>query len=415
MKKLKKLYQSHTVRNSLIYTSDFVLQIVVLAAYAVLISRELGPASYGVFASITALSIIGSMFAGWGCDQILIKNVSANKESFRSSLGHGLLLILVTYPILLIILYGITYMVIPSGVVSIVSIVLFITADLIFTKILFLTKASFAVFERARNQLVINLFTALAKLLFLVLALKVSNEFNLNQWAFWYFISGLLSASFALLYTTKHLGLPKFIGLPAEFVLGFQLSIEQSSLASLKDLDKPIVVAMLGAEQGGHFAIAFRLVDAASAPVRGILYALYIKYFKVSNVSKKDSVALSLKVLPYLIIASLVIGIIIYCLAWTIPILLGAKYEQSVVIVQQLCLYPLLIGLFGTSIDLLRTVGQQFARTLIVIVSSILALPFLYLTLNQFGLIGASVSKLLALAIAVAVGWVVIYRAKRTF
>ncbi|ACT48695.1 oligosaccharide flippase family protein [Methylotenera mobilis] len=415
MKKLKKLHQSHTVKNSLIYTSDFILQIVVLAAYAVLISRELGPASYGVFASIAALSIIGSMFAGWGCDQTLIKNVSANPDGFRQNLGHGLLLILLTYPVLLAVLYGAAYLVIPNNVVSSLSIVLFITVDLIFTKILFLTKASFAVFERAKNQLVINLVTTSTKLLFLLLALKVSDGFNLNQWAFWYFISGLLSASFALSYTIKHLGLPKFSGCTTEFVLGFQFSIEQASLASLKDLDKPIIVAMLGAEQGGHFAIAFRLVDAASAPVRGILYALYIKYFKVSYVSKKDSVALSLKVLPYLTVVSLIAAVLIYCLAWTIPILLGDQYQAAVVIVQQLCLYPLLFGLFGTSMDLLRTIGKQFARTVIVIASSVITLPILYLSLSQFGMLGASFSKLIVLAIFVVAGWLVVYKAKLTF
>lgn len=412
MKRIAGVHKSQLARNSYIYTADFVLQILVQAVYAILISRELGPSSYGIFASITALAIIGSMFSGWGCDQILIKNVSVAQEKFRINFGSGLVLILLTYPILLPILFFIMYFLLHTSGVSSVSFFLFITADLLFTKIIFFAKACFAVFERPNNQLVINLLTTLTKLFFLLFALKVSSAFTLDQWAIWYFASGLIAAVFSLVYVTCHLGAPKFGLLKDEFVSGMQFCIEQASLAALKDLDKPILTVMMGSEKGGYYAAAFKLVDAASSPVRGMLYAVYIRYFKASQAGERAGLNVAFKVMPYLVVSSLLIGIFVYFMAWTIPLLLGQQYLPSVDLVKQLCLYPLLIGLLGTGVDLLRAIGQQLTRTYIMISSSLVTVPVLYLSLNYFGIAGAAYAKIAVLAMTVAAAWWIIQTVK---
>jgi len=410
---MKKVINSQIARNSLIYTTDFVLQMFVQAAYAILISRQLGPSSYGIFSSITAISIIASVFSGWGCDQTLIVNVSVAKEVFRRNFGSGLSLILFTYPILLALAFTVLQFTLSSPQVGILSLILFISADLLFTKTIFLAKACFVVFERARGQLVINLFTTLVKLLFLFLALQFSAEFTLNAWSTWYFFSGLMSACFSLIYVSHRLGTPQFSGLKSEFITGMQFCIEQASLATLRDLDKPIIVAMMGSEQGGYYAAAFKLVDAASSPVRGMLYAAYVRYFKFSRSSEKDGITFSFKVLPYLIAGSLIIGLFIYSLAWLLPLILGEKYRPAIGMVQQLSLYPLLIGLLGTGVDLLRGIGRQLTRTYIMIASSLAVAPILYVALHFFGIAGAAGAKIAVLALTVAAAWWVIIRIKR--
>jgi O-antigen/teichoic acid export membrane protein len=410
---LKKIHKSTVARNSFVYSADFMLQIFVQAAYVLIISRELGPSSYGVFASITAVSIIGSVFAGWGCDQILIKNVSVAKENFQRNFGSGFVMILITFPILLGILFCIFHFFLHTPQIETLSLLLLITADLLFTKIIFLAKACFVVFERAKNQLVTNLFTTLTKLFILLAAVKLSSAFTLDQWSIWYFVSGLLSASFSLAYVIYHLGRPQFGILKSEFVSGMQFCIEQASLASLKDIDKPIIVAMMGSEQGGYFAVAFKLVDAASVPIRGMLYAAYVKYFKLSHVNKKDGILFAFKVLPYLLIASLIIGLLMYFMAWTLPIFLGAKYHSSVEIVKQLCFYPMLIGLLGTCVDLLRSMGRQVTRTILMILSSLATAPILYWFLTYFDISGAAYAKIIVLDITVAIGWWIIFNVKK--
>jgi O-antigen/teichoic acid export membrane protein len=304
------------------------------------------------------------------------------------------------------------YFLLHTSEISSLSFLLFITADLLFTKIIFFTKACFAVYERPNNQLVINLLTTLTKLIFLLLALTFSSAFTLDLWAIWYFASGLIAAAFSLVYVTYLLGAPKFGLIKDEFVSGMQFCIEQASLASLKDIDKPILTVMMGSEQGGYYAAAFKLVDAASSPVRGMLYAVYVRYFKASQHGERAGLNVAFKVLPYLVWTSLLIGLFVYFMAWTIPLLLGQKYLPSVELVKQLCLYPLLIGLLGTGADLLRAIGRQLTRTYIMILSSLVTVPVLYLCLDYFGIAGAAYAKIAVLAMTVVAAWWIIYGVK---
>ena len=412
MKRLKGVHQSKIARNSLVYTVDFVMQILVLSAYALIISRKLGPSSYGVLASITAISVIGSVFAGWGCDQILIKNVSVAKESFKKYFGSGLMLILGTYPILLAILFLILHFSIPSSKIGTLSLLLFISAELLFTKVIFFAKACFVVFERAKDQLVINIFTTLTKLLFLFLAVNLPDSFTLDNWSAWYISSLFISAFFSVAYVIHHLGKPLFDNLRSEFVLGMQFCIEQASLATLKDIDKPIVVAMLGSEQGGYYAAAFKLVDAASSPVRGALYAVYIRYFEFNNKVHKEGIDFAFKVMPFLVFGSLIIGLLTYFFAWTLPYFIGNKYVPAVSMVRQLWLYPLLLGLLGTGVDLLRGIGHQLLRTYILIVSTLLSTPILYLFIVEFNIKGVAYAKIFGLSLTVLFTWWMIYKIK---
>jgi O-antigen/teichoic acid export membrane protein len=412
MKRLKGVHQSKIASNSLVYTIDFVMQILVLSAYALIISRKLGPSGYGIFSSITAISIIGSVFSGWGCDQILIKNVSVAKESFKKYFGNGLVLILVTYPILLTILFTILYFLIPISEINILSLLLFISAELLFTKVIFFTKACFAVFERAKDQLIINTFTTATKLLFLLLALEFSASFTLDSWSIWYISSLLISAFFSIAYVIYHLGKPLLNFLLSEFILGMQFCIEQASLAGLKDIDKPIVVAMLGSEQGGYYSAAFKIIDAASSPVRGALYAVYIRYFEFNNKVHKEGIDFAFKVMPFLVFGSLIIGLLTYFFAWTLPFFIGNKYVPAVSMVRQLWLYPLLLGLLGTGVDLLRGIGHQLLRTYILIVSTLLSTPILYLFIVEFNIKGVVYAKIFGLSLTVLFTWWMIYKIK---
>jgi len=181
-------------------------------------------------------------------------------------------------------------------------------------------------------------------------------------------------------------------------------------LAALKDLDKPIVVAVMNSEQAGCYAAAFKIVDAASSPIRGMLYAAYVRYFNFSKTRERDGIAFSFKVLPYLVIGSLIIGVFIYSLAWVLPMILGEKYRPAISIVQQLSLYPLLIGLLGTGVDLLRGIGRQLTRIYIMIGSSLATAPVLYLFLDLFGIAGAAGAKIAVLAATVTTVWWVIVK-----
>src|SRR5215207_3572419 len=97
---LRRLNSSRLAGNFLVYSADFGLRVLVQLLYFLMIVRFLGPAGYGVFASLTAITLFASTFSGIGCDQVLIRRVTRDREPFGLAFGNALSATLVTLPII---------------------------------------------------------------------------------------------------------------------------------------------------------------------------------------------------------------------------------------------------------------------------------------------------------------------------
>ena len=393
----KKILSSSLFKNSSIYTLDFSMQILVQICYIFIISKYLGPISFGIFSSVVAISIIASTLVGVGCDQVLIRNVSKSSESVQLNYGHGLYSIFLTFPPIGCLVLIFIYEFIDTGNLSELNLLFLISSDLLFTKIVFLSKSCFASHEIVSNQLYINLITTVLKLITLIFGLYAIGSFDLILWSYLYFISNLCSAIISYLFVVKKFGIPKFIVQFRELKLGFQFSLEQLSLTSIKDIDKPIIAYLGGAELAGVYSIAFRIADSSTAPIRGVLYALYVRYFKLSKAGGVNVLSLTIRTLPLLLFVGLILGLLIYfCSQWVSDIL-GSQYSQVSEILRLFCIYPLLFLILGTVSDLLRVLDRQHIRTILSVVGAI-AMPIsLYFGFNNFGIEGAVYAKLLVL------------------
>lgn len=396
---LRRIYFSSLFKSSSIYTVDFSLQIIVQICYIFIISRLLGPSHFGIFSSVVSISIIASTLVGVGCDQVLIRNVSHSVDGVKNSFGHGILSIFLTFPLLCLVVMILIYAFIDVGELTVINIILLVSSDLLFTKIVFLSKSCFASHEIVSRQLFINLISTLLKLFFLLLGLYVLPVFNLSSWTYLYFLSNFLSACIGYLFVIHQFGYPKFELKIKYFGIGSLFSIEQISLASIKDVDKPILAYLGGPEIAGEYAIAFRIADSASSPIRGVLYALYIRYFRISNASRVDAIRLALRVLPLLLIIGLALGLFIYISPLWLPSLLGPKYSNASSLLRYFCVYPILFLLVGTASDLLRVLGRQNLRTILSVAGAVGMPVLLYFGYTGFGVVGLIFAKLVVLAI----------------
>jgi O-antigen/teichoic acid export membrane protein len=411
---ISKVKQSTIARNSFVYTLDFSLQILVQAAYLLLLSRALGPANFGIFAGLSAISIIGSTFVGWGCDQVLIKNVAANRGAFAVNFGNGLIGIGISLPVLFVVCYLISAAMVKADSVSPVAICAIMLADLLFTKVLFLAKACFAAIERSKPQLVINIVTTLIKLVAAVLAVLVSPKLTAEQWGWWYCGSAAVAATFAVVMVLRQIEAPTFKFLPGEFKVGALFCIEFASLAALRDADKPIIVSVLGPEVAGYYSVAFRVVDAASTPVRGLLYATYTRYFRHAHEGTERGVQFGLNVLPYAAGFSAVVSLLLLVCSGLIPWLLGAKYEPAVNLIRWMALYPMLYALTGVSADILRAIGMQRTRIAILILAIPALIGVCWLGGHWAGSTGAAIGRMVVMAMVVVLSWWLVLRFKRS-
>ena len=66
------------------------LKIIVQAGYFILIARALGPAEYGAFVGTVALIALVAPFGSLGAGNLLVQNVSRNRELFAEYWGNAL-------------------------------------------------------------------------------------------------------------------------------------------------------------------------------------------------------------------------------------------------------------------------------------------------------------------------------------
>ncbi|EAV44807.1 lipopolysaccharide biosynthesis protein [Roseibium aggregatum] len=416
--KLKALYDRllglsrlPLVANTISYTINFGLQLVIQLAFFLFISRALGPEGYGLFVTITSVSIMAGFVVGLGSEYLLLQRVAVEPQSFGKYLGHSLIMMGLTFPLVLPVTLALLYSLIgdsvPLSTIAIISL-----TDLLFTKLVILGAQSYMAFDQARKQIVINILAAALKLAFLLVATMLPGTLTLDEWAWWFFVAGLLSAVVACWLILRDLGRPVFTLIRNDLKLSMLYCIEFFSIGGMRDLDKPVVVHNLGADAGGQYAAGFRIIDAASAPVRAFLYATYTRHFRQAQGGQASSLAFGVKLLPVTVFLALPVAAFLLLTAGFIPLVLGEDFAETPIVVVCLAFYPLLMGLSGVGADVLRATGRQRVRMALLIGTSLLLIPVVTLGTMVGGLAGAALFRF-AVQIALTIGtWFFILWAK---
>ncbi|MBB3997902.1 lipopolysaccharide biosynthesis protein [Aureimonas pseudogalii] len=404
LNQLRRVRSSALAKNTFFYAINFGSQILVQLGYFVLISRSLGPAGYGVFASVTAVALFVGVFVGWGSDRLLIQKVTVDHDAFPRQLGHALILnALTVVPLFAATLLAFHYL--DTSGLSWTGLFLILLADIVFRKLTMISTFAFMAFDRAATQTCIDIGSQLFRLAAAALAFVLVPDLTLDIWAAFYVAGSALSAAAAFGWMLWKLGRPVWNFERNSLWMGFLFSLEFASVNGVKDLDKPVVVQVLGPELGGIYTAAFRIVDAASAPIRAFLYATYTRYFRAAKGSREASVAFGVRMVPYacLLSAAAALGIIV-C-AQFVPLVIGPEYESIVTPLRWLAIHPLMLGLMGVGADILRAIDRQGVRVVIMASSTIAIVPFCWIGATYGGLTGAVAARLLVQTSLVAASW----------
>lgn len=409
IEKLQEISARPVVRNTMFYGINFGLQIITQFGFFALISRVLGPSGYGIFASVSAVSLMVSVFVGLGSDHLLIQRIAVNRESFAQYFGRALAMMLITFVPAIAIALGIFHF-LDTGSFSIWGLLCILAAECIFRKISFLCSATYMAHDRAGKQFAID--NAIMILRFLAVAALTLTTYtvDLDTWALWYVCASLLASGVSLIMVLRDYGLPRPVFSGFEFKQGFLLSLEFTSVSGMRDLDKPVVVELLGPTQAGIYTAAFRIIDAATTPIKAALYATYTRYFRHADKGTEHGIAFGLRVLPIVSGLGVLVAVFIFLIAGYVPLLLGAEYEETVGLIRLLAIYPLLLGAAGIGADIMRSIGMQGTRVILVFVSNFVIVGVVWIGCDLGALEGAVLSRMLLQAAIVALTWGLIGR-----
>ena len=409
-----RLRASPMVGSYVVYALDFGLRIVVQLGYFLVISRSLGAAGYGLFASIVAISQLAAAFTGVGCEMVLIRRVARDKTPFPLALGNAISATVLSLPVLIPLA---TFGALTIGIegLTLTAVLLIVASDVGLNRGVTLANMAFQAHERARPQFVINITTSLIKLGAALLAFQLTETLTLEAWAWWYAGSTALAGLFAFSVMVAKLGRPRPAFYPRDLGDGFIYALEFASMAALRDLDKPIVADTLGASTAGSYAAAFRIVDTACVPVRALLRTTYVRYFHHAGQGASAAIAFARRVLPIMAGISLVLALGLLVCAPIIPWLIGEDYAPSVPIIRWMAVYPLVFGLSAMGADLLRGLNLQRARLYVMLFTTVTYVPIVWAGAKIFGAEGAAIARTLSQAMLLfATVWIIGRVARRT-
>lgn len=386
----------------------FSLQLLTQMGWLLLAVRMMGPDGYGIFASLTSLTTIIGCFVGWGSAPLLVRGVSANPDSLNDWVGHGIIAILGSG-----IVFGVLAMaVLPLfdfGPMQGVYLVVILVSDLIFGRLAQLCINIHMAVGRSTRQSSVTVIIGACRLAAIATASGVAvfhhHSLTLTAWAWWYLGASVLAAIICMGGAIRHYGWPRWRWMSGIWREGFSFSAENAVQSALKDLDKPIVLEILGASAAGNYATAFRIVETLVMPLYALAYATYGKMFQKAAISVSECLAYTLKLLPLSLAMGCSVGVAALLGAAALPLIFGEAYEGLPWLVRLLAPMPALLGAYMIAGDAMSAIGRQTLRLAIVSVTLVASLLILPWAMHMAGLQGAALVRLGSASVSTAAVW----------
>jgi O-antigen/teichoic acid export membrane protein len=336
-----------------------------LATFAIL-ARALGPAEFGLFVQISAVTAIAVQICGLGASDCLLRRVSREPASYPRLVGHNLVLIGLTGAVL--VLSGVAAMSWWTPFHSRIdgwTIALLFVSNVVLVRLIVLVETVFLSLGRFRsaNRSVVGF--ALARTATAATACIVFGVSSLSEWAVWQFGGHLL---FALLGAAwlRPLGRPRFAILREELRPGILFSSQFVVRAVRSNVDLFVIGLFAPIDTVGSYGVARRIMDSSYLSIDAFNRLIYPRFARAS----RDGLYLALPAARRALVAALALGIVtcltLFVLAPYLPLLFGRDYHDLVFFVRCLSGTIVLVGAWAVAIDLLGASGRQGARALIV-------------------------------------------------
>ena len=364
--KVTNLFQSSLAKDTLWMLVSKLFNIVMQAAYFIIIARLLGKENYGSFIAITAIANLVFPFVPLGSEHLLIKNVSVNRASFRTNWGNGLVLSTANGTFFTVVLLLLSPFIFPGDVPA-GAILLILVADLICLALLDLGYKSLMATNMINKTAQLGILSTCSKLLAALSLVVFFPEPNVATWSYLYFTSSIVMTIVTILLITKMLGRPTpvFSELKSNIVQGFYFSISTSANNINANLDKSMLSKISGVGATGIYASAYRFIDVGNTPLLALFGATYTRFFQHGASGIRGSLGFAKKLLPLLTLYAVVSVAGFWLLAPFIPTILGEDYRDAVEALLWLSPLPAIATYQYLAADTLTGSGNQKSRSMV--------------------------------------------------
>lgn len=408
--KITNLFQSSLAQDTLWMLFSKLFNIVMQAAYFIIIARLLGKENYGSFIAITAVANLVFPFVPLGSEHLLIKNVSTNRASFNTNWGNGLVLSTANGTFFTITLLLLSPLIFP-GDVPWNAILLILLADLICLALLDLGYKSLMATNMINKTAQLGVLSTCSKLLAALSLVVFFPQPSVATWSYLYFTSSVVMATTTILLITKMLGSPRPVlsELKSNIVQGFYFSISTSANNINANLDKSMLSKISGVGATGIYASASRFIDVGNTPILALFGASYTRFFQHGASGIRGSLSFAKRLLPISTLYAIASVIGFWLLAPFIPVILGEDYRDAIEAMLWLSPLPAIATFQYLAADTLTGSGNQKSRSVVQVGAAIVNVCLNIILIPQFSWKGAACATLISDSLRLVCLWLIVF------
>ena len=408
--KVANLFQSGLAKDTLWMLCSKLFNVVIQAAYFIIVARLLGRENYGSFIAITATASIVFPFVGLGSEHLLVKNVSTNRETFSTHWGNSLLLLTTNGAFCSIVLLLLSRLLFSQDV-PLGAILVILLADLICLALLDLGFKSLMATNLVNKTAQLGILSTCSKLLAaLTLAVFFTNP-SVATWGYLYFASSAIMAIITILLVNKMVGLPRPIlsELKSNITQGVYFSISTSANNINANLDKSMLGKLASDGAAGIYGSAYRFIDVGNVPLFALSGATYTRFFQHGASGIRGSLSFAKRLLPVLVLYAIASVVGYWLLAPYIPLILGPDYREAVEALLWLSPLPAIATFQYLAADTLTGSGNQKARSIVQVSAAIINVLLNIWLIPQFSWKGAAYATLISDSLRLLSLWVIVF------
>jgi O-antigen/teichoic acid export membrane protein len=371
-----------------------VLRLLLQAVYFIAIARSLGPHNYGAFVAMTAMVGVVVPFAGMGGPNILLKNVSKDRNLLAVYWGNGLLLVLISGLCLsgIILACGPFFL----GRELLISLFLVCVSDLILARVVELSSFAFTSLGRMGETARLNVYISLARLIGILVLAAIKKHPDVQEWTIAYLAGTIVCFSYSFIRVSSIAGIRfSLMRLKQEITESSYFAVSGSAATIYNDIDKTMLARLADFASTGIYGAAYRLIDVSMAPVKAMTAAAYPEFFRIGQRGPKATREYAWKLIKRATIFGSAVFVGLFLGAPILPHVLGNSFRSSVEATRWLAIIPLLRCVHLFLGDALSGAGRQGIRTGVQVGAGILNVVLNIYFISRWGWRGAAWTSLM--------------------
>ncbi|ULU25063.1 lipopolysaccharide biosynthesis protein [Dyella terrae] len=381
-------------RNALLSTIGLAIRAVVQAGYLLVLSHWMGASGYGLFAGSVAAATLISPLSGWGIAVVLTQRVARTPSESKGAWAEAILQVLTTGTALVCLLMLGVSLVLP-GHIDYPSMGLLALSELVALPLAQVATGLCIALDRGAAGAVCMCLVPVSRLLCVVAGLLLGVEGTPTHVARLHFGGSVIGALVAYGVIVSISGLPSWRRrLPMRATLrdGSRYAVGNLVSTSYLEVDKVLLLQMLGATVAGTYTAAFRVMSVFVLPVSALIGAALPRLFAQhgSPAGSRTLIIVTLSGLGYAVMAALLAVLVS---PW-MPRVFGASFEESSHYLLLLAPWTVLYALHQAAATGLTAFDRQMSRVCIEALGFVLIIVLNLLLDSRMGAAGAAWSLL---------------------